>query len=119
LIFSSLAVAYLILRPDVQGSLVGILGGCALVVAFGIVDDRTGMVPLAKLAVQILAVLILVAGGVEVHISRIPAVDLCLTILWVVGLTTLSTSSTAWTGCLIGRRGGGVLHVGHHRLRAA
>ncbi len=49
-------------------------------------DDRIGLSPLLKLLVQIAATCVLVAVGVRVQVTRIEAVDLALTVLWVVGM---------------------------------
>jgi UDP-GlcNAc:undecaprenyl-phosphate GlcNAc-1-phosphate transferase len=85
----------------------GILAGGALVVAWGIIDDRKSLPPLAKLAVQGLAVAILVSGGVQVHITRIPAVDLALTALWVIGLTNAFNFVDSMDGLALGLAGVG------------
>jgi UDP-GlcNAc:undecaprenyl-phosphate GlcNAc-1-phosphate transferase len=102
LLASSLAVAYLILRPDVSPALGGILVGAGLVVAWGIADDRKSLRPVPKLAMQLVAALVLVAAGVQVHITRIPAVDLIVTVVWVVGLTNAFNFVDSMDGLALG-----------------
>ena len=102
LIASSLALAYAVLRPEVTRPLAGILGGALLVAAWGIADDRRNLAPPAKLAMQLIAALVLVAAGVQVHITRLPAVDLALTVLWVVGLTNAFNFVDSMDGLALG-----------------
>ena len=67
--------------------LVGIVVGATLVSFFGLWDDRRSLSPALKLAVQLLAALILYATGISINIFGYPLVDLALTVLWVVGIT--------------------------------
>ena len=105
LIASSLGAAYLILRPEVTRPLAGILGGAGLVAVWGIADDRKGLAPPAKLVMQIVAGLVLVAGGVQVHITQVPVLDLSLTMLWVVGLTNAFNFVDSMDGLALGLGG--------------
>jgi UDP-GlcNAc:undecaprenyl-phosphate GlcNAc-1-phosphate transferase len=102
LIASSLAAAYLVLRPETSRAMAGILAGGGLVWAWGIADDRRSLPPAAKLAVQVVAALILVATGVAVHVTRIPALDLGLTLLWIVGLTNAFNFVDSMDGLALG-----------------
>lgn len=102
LISVSLAAAYLLLRPNVPPPFMGVLGGALLVVVFGIVDDRRGLAPAAKLGGQVAAALLLVAAGIQVHITRQPAVDLALTLIWVVGLTNAFNFVDSMDGLALG-----------------
>jgi len=68
--------------------LAGILIGASLVSFLGIWDDRWGLRPILKLVGQILSALILVAAGVHTELFyRWPALDVTLTVFWVVGIT--------------------------------
>lgn len=67
--------------------LVSILLGATLVSFFGLWDDRWGLRPLLKLGGQILATLVLIYSGVRVNVFPWPALNLGVTILWVVGIT--------------------------------
>ena len=102
LLASSLAVAYVLLRPEVSRALAGMLVGAALVVAWGIADDRKALAPAAKLGMQIVAALVLIAAGVQVHITRLPAVDLLVTMVWVVGLTNAFNFVDSMDGLALG-----------------
>jgi len=69
--------------------LVSILLGATLVSFCGFWDDRWGMRPLLKLGVgQPLAALILIASGIRVSFLPHPALNILVTILWVVGITS-------------------------------
>jgi len=68
---------------------VGIFLGATIISFFGVWDDRGRVHPLLKLAVgQPLAALILWASGVRVTFLPHPALNLAVTILWVVGISS-------------------------------
>jgi UDP-GlcNAc:undecaprenyl-phosphate/decaprenyl-phosphate GlcNAc-1-phosphate transferase len=67
--------------------LAGILIGATFVSFLGIWDDRWGLRPILKLIGQILGALILVMAGVHTELFPWPALDVALTVLWVVGIT--------------------------------
>jgi UDP-GlcNAc:undecaprenyl-phosphate GlcNAc-1-phosphate transferase len=102
LVGSSLAVSYLLVRPQLPLHLAGILAGAALVAVWGIADDRATLAPPAKLIAQVLAAGVLIAAGVQVHITRIPALDLALTVVWVVGLTNAFNFVDSMDGLAMG-----------------
>jgi UDP-GlcNAc:undecaprenyl-phosphate/decaprenyl-phosphate GlcNAc-1-phosphate transferase len=102
LLASSLAVAYVLLRPEASRALAGMLVGAALVVAGGIADDRKALAPAAKLGMQIVAALVLIAAGVQVHITRLPVVDLLVTMVWVIGLTNAFNFVDSMDGLALG-----------------
>ena len=66
---------------------VGIFVGATLVSLLGLWDDRRRLSPGLKLLGQALAALLLVATGVQVHLIRIPWVNVVITLFWVVGIT--------------------------------
>ncbi len=69
---------------------VGIFAGATMVSFLGIWDDRWGLRPLAKLAGQVLAALVLIATGVQVqfaHFVPVPLANELITVVWVVGIT--------------------------------
>ncbi len=69
--------------------LVSILLGATLISFCGFWDDRWGMRPLLKLGVgQPLAALILIASGVRVSFLPHPVLNILVTIIWVVGITS-------------------------------
>lgn len=68
---------------------VGILLGATIISFFGVWDDRGRVPPLLKLTVgQPLAALILWASGVRVTFLPHPALNLAVTVLWVVGISS-------------------------------
>ena len=67
--------------------LVSIILGATLISFFGLWDDRWGLHPLLKMAGQILAALVLIYSGVQVNVFPWPAVNIAVTILWIVGIT--------------------------------
>jgi UDP-GlcNAc:undecaprenyl-phosphate GlcNAc-1-phosphate transferase len=67
--------------------LVGILIGASLVSFLGVWDDRRGLSPLLKLAGQLLAASILVLTGVRVGTFPWEALNIALTLAWVVVIT--------------------------------
>jgi UDP-GlcNAc:undecaprenyl-phosphate GlcNAc-1-phosphate transferase len=67
--------------------IVGIYGACALVFAAGLADDLYGLPPLAKLAAQIGAALIVLAAGTHVQLIDNRLVGDVVAIVWLVGVT--------------------------------
>jgi UDP-GlcNAc:undecaprenyl-phosphate GlcNAc-1-phosphate transferase len=67
--------------------LAGILIGAAFVSFLGIWDDRWGLRPILKLMGQILGALILVVANVHTELFPWPALNVALTVFWVVGIT--------------------------------
>lgn len=66
--------------------LVAIVVGATLLGVLGVVDDRAGLPPRTKLVGQIVAALILVAGGLHTQLFIWPLLDYALTTFWVVGI---------------------------------
>jgi UDP-GlcNAc:undecaprenyl-phosphate GlcNAc-1-phosphate transferase len=87
-IYGAFILALLLLGTSYNiHELVSILLGATLVSFFGLWDDRWGLRPLLKLAGQILAALVLVYSGVQVHVFSWPALNVGVTVFWVVGIT--------------------------------
>jgi len=101
----SLLACYLIVRPPADASIQGMLAGALLVAVGGLVDDRIGLSPPLKLLVQCIAVAVLIAFGVRVHITRVEAVDLALTVLWVVGMVNAFNFVDSMDGLALGLGG--------------
>jgi UDP-GlcNAc:undecaprenyl-phosphate GlcNAc-1-phosphate transferase len=74
---------------DIHGSkaLLGIVGGAALVFAAGLTDDRFSLPPLAKLAAQIAAAVIVLVSGIHVEIVHNVVIATAIGLLWLVGMT--------------------------------
>ncbi len=65
----------------------GIFIGATLCSLTGLLDDRKPLTPLAKSGVQVAAAGILIASGVRVQLSVPTAVNIGLSLLWIVGIT--------------------------------
>jgi UDP-GlcNAc:undecaprenyl-phosphate GlcNAc-1-phosphate transferase len=72
---------------DGVGELWGILGGCALLFAAGLIDDVRHLPPLAKLVVQIGAAAMVIASGLQVEVIGSNVVAVAAALLWLVGMT--------------------------------
>jgi UDP-GlcNAc:undecaprenyl-phosphate GlcNAc-1-phosphate transferase len=66
--------------------LVGIFIGATLVSFLGLWDDRSALPPLVKLIGQAVAASLLLLTGIRVQIFASGAVDLALTLVWIVGV---------------------------------
>jgi UDP-GlcNAc:undecaprenyl-phosphate/decaprenyl-phosphate GlcNAc-1-phosphate transferase len=73
----------------VHGSreLLGILGGCAIVFAAGLVDDARSLPPVAKLGSQVAASALVLSTGLEVQIVGNRVLAAAIAVLWLVGMT--------------------------------
>ena len=70
-----------------SGELGGILAGSALLFVAGLLDDFRHLSPLAKLAAQIAAAVIVLASGLEVEIVGNDVLAWAIGLLWLVGIT--------------------------------
>lgn len=97
-IFLGFIIAVL-LFVDIDPQLQGILLGCVIIVATGIVDDLVSLRPLVKLALQIVAALVPVLHGLRIEVLINPffwmesdyiilgAFAIPVTVLWIVAIT--------------------------------
>ncbi len=87
-IYIAFIIAFIVL-DDRQYVLEGvsILLGATLVAVIGFTDDRWGLPATVKMGGQLLAGILLLAGGVHIQISVEPWVNWALTLFWVVGIT--------------------------------
>jgi UDP-GlcNAc:undecaprenyl-phosphate GlcNAc-1-phosphate transferase len=72
---------------DWSSELAGILAGVALLFVAGLVDDLRHLRPLAKLAAQVGAAVIVIASGLTVEIVSNDVLAWGIGILWLVGIT--------------------------------
>lgn len=90
-IFAGLALAVLVavvVGPvGLPGEILAVLAGAAVVFVFGLLDDVLGLHPLAKLAAQLLAALIVLQSSISVEVVASRELGWALGILWLVGLT--------------------------------
>jgi len=90
-----LQLAYPRLMAELSGMLPFILGGAVLISAVGFIDDLHSMPAWVKLGVEVVAGVVLFAGGLRIDPVSIPfcgqiavgELSLLITVLWVVGLT--------------------------------
>ena len=101
----AVAACYLILRPPADAGIAGMLAGAGLVAVGGLVDDRIGLSPLVKLAIQAIAAGILIAVGVQIRVTRIEGIDLALTLLWVIGMVNAFNFVDSMDGLALGLSG--------------
>ncbi|HET7145960.1 MAG TPA: hypothetical protein VFI10_02080 [Gaiellaceae bacterium] len=72
---------------DLTAELGGILGGCAILFAAGLVDDVYRLPPLAKIAAQAGAVAAVLGSGIRVEIVSNPVAATVIGVLWLIGIT--------------------------------
>lgn len=101
----AIALAYLVLTPEVDREVLGILLGGAVMVVMGVLDDRINLRPYQKLLAQVAATLLLIYFGVQVRITHVPWLDIMLTLLWVVGLTNAFNFVDSKDGLALGLAG--------------
>ncbi len=70
-----------------SGELGGILAGVAIVFVAGLVDDLWHLAPVAKLAAQIAAAVVVLASGLNVEIVGNDVLAWALGLVWLVGIT--------------------------------
>lgn len=66
--------------------LAAIITGGTLISIIGLIDDRVGLGPRAKLLGQMAAGIILIAGGVSAQLFNNALLDVPLTLFWIVGI---------------------------------
>jgi len=70
-----------------SGELAGILAGVTIVFVAGLIDDLRHLSPVAKLAAQITAAVIVLASGLNVEIVGNDGLAWGIGLLWLVGIT--------------------------------
>ena len=86
-IFAGVGLAALLGAVTVGSELGGILGGCALLFFAGLVDDLRSLPPLVKLASQVGAASLVVAGGLSADMVGNDIAAAALALVWLVGMT--------------------------------
>lgn len=77
-----------LLFPELRDDqIAGILPALMLVLAFGLVDDRWGLSAPLKLIGQLSAVMLLINGGIQVHLFSEPWLNIAVTVVWILGIT--------------------------------
>jgi UDP-GlcNAc:undecaprenyl-phosphate GlcNAc-1-phosphate transferase len=67
--------------------LIPILIGAAVVVLFGLIDDKLGMMPRVKLTGQLVAALVVIRMGIKVDTIPFYYASLLFTVIWIMGIT--------------------------------
>ncbi|MGH2605553.1 MAG: glycosyltransferase family 4 protein, partial [Anaerolineales bacterium] len=98
----AVTLAYVGLRPALDRNVTGILVGAVVMLGWGLLDDRVSLPPLVKLLGQASSCAVLLAFGVQVHATRMPALDVSLTVLWVIGLVNAFNFVDSMDGLALG-----------------
>ena len=85
-IYAGFVTALMMAGTQPVNELFGVLGGATLIMSFGLWDDRNGMRPLVKLGGQAAAAGILIWSGIQITLFSSQALNIALTVLWVVGI---------------------------------
>jgi len=81
------ALALAVAAVHGSSELWGILGGCALLFAAGLIDDVRHLPPLAKLVAQFGAAAIVVGSGLRVEVIGNDVLAVAVALVWLVGIT--------------------------------
>ena len=83
------AIGATVAAGGVQGSreLLGILGGCGIVFAAGLIDDLRSLPPLAKIGSQLAAAALVLSTGLSVQIVGNDVLEVVIALVWLVGMT--------------------------------
>lgn len=100
----------LFFRPPLTGDLFVVILGALVIFVFGVWDDLKGLTAIPKLTGQLLAALILLAGGVQVRFMTIlfgdsffaEALNIFITMFWVVGITNAFNMIDSMDGIVAG-----------------
>ncbi len=85
-IFLSFLISIL-LTTRLEKILIPIFLGSLVLIIFGLIDDRLGMMPKVKLAAQLIAALIVIRMGIKVDTIQHYYLSLIFTVLWIIGIT--------------------------------
>jgi UDP-GlcNAc:undecaprenyl-phosphate GlcNAc-1-phosphate transferase len=84
---AGVALAVAVGAVDASWQLAGILGGCGLLFAAGLLDDVRHLSPLAKLVAQFAAAGIAIAAGLRVELVTNDVLAAAVALVWLVGIT--------------------------------
>jgi UDP-GlcNAc:undecaprenyl-phosphate GlcNAc-1-phosphate transferase len=104
-IILGLWLSYGIVRPQIDMSVVAILAGATWMMIWGALDDHKDLAPYWKIGGQLLAAGLLIVLGIQVHVTRLPWLDLAITVLWVVGMVNAFNLVDSKDGLAIGLAG--------------
>ena len=75
------------LLPALSWSAWALVGGAGALALVGLVDDFRPLRPQIKFLLQVIVTASVVAGGVRLSVTGVPALDQLVTIVWLVGIT--------------------------------
>ena len=104
-ILVSLMITLGILRVQLSNEVRGILLGTLVMMLWGLIDDRFNLRASYKIFGQLLAALIVIGFGVQVHITKIDWLDLLITLVWFIGLTNAFNFVDSMDGLAVGLAG--------------
>jgi UDP-GlcNAc:undecaprenyl-phosphate/decaprenyl-phosphate GlcNAc-1-phosphate transferase len=84
---AGLGVAIAAGAVEASSELVGILAGCAILFAAGLIDDVYRLGPLAKVAAQGAAAAAVLIGGIRVELVGNDVIAAAIAVVWLVGMT--------------------------------
>jgi UDP-GlcNAc:undecaprenyl-phosphate GlcNAc-1-phosphate transferase len=83
-IYLAFAISLILFSPPKYVVELGaVLSGAAFLAVIGLADDRYNLGIRVRLIAMTIATLVLVAAGIQIHMFKIPWIDIPLTILWV------------------------------------
>lgn len=87
-IYGAFVIAMVLFSPPLYlREFSAVIAGATWLALVGFVDDRNGMLPLVKMAGQIIAGLVLVAAGIQVRIFNTDLINIPVTLIWIVAIT--------------------------------
>jgi len=104
-ILVSLMITLGILRLQLSNEVRGILLGTLVMMLWGLIDDRFNLRASYKIFGQLLATLIIIGFGVQVHITKIDWLDLLITLFWFIGMTNAFNFVDSMDGLAVGLAG--------------
>ena len=110
-IYAAFVVALLLFgrRAEVR-QMIAILVGATSVSIIGVVDDARGLNPSLKLLGQLGAAAIIIVSGLRVHLFPWEAVNIALSLLWIIGITNALNLLDNMDGLTVGVAALGAAH---------
>jgi UDP-GlcNAc:undecaprenyl-phosphate GlcNAc-1-phosphate transferase len=105
IVLLSMIAAELCFQRTAIGDNLGFVLGSAIIFAFGIWDDRAGLGVPGKLSGQILAAIVLLLTGTQIHLFISQWANLPLTVLWIVGVVNAFNFVDSMDGLALGLAG--------------
>ena len=99
---AALALGYAVARPELDTSVIGIFISGFIILIWGMWDDKFQLPPLAKIAGQLIAALILWHYGVRAHLVMDERINFILTLFWIIGLINAFNFVDSMDGLALG-----------------